>query len=306
MTERGSPRGLYAVNGFTTPHNTALEDIEQVARTGGQAVGLRESDMTDDGNAELQAMKNRGLEASFFLPTTWTILPVPFNVPGMASDPVARTEFLCESIRRLAKFEPAAIIVGPGVTGVPGERAGPVDAVYEGVARAADVAAEYGLQIGFELLAERRGATFHTLPETVAFIDELGRENVGVLFDTWHSWCEPGLYDNLREHGHRINSVQINDVRPEERSNVDRMLPGEGRGVAAPMIAALIEAGYDGWWELEVFSDDGTFGNDFPDSLWKLPHEELLARAKSAFDRVWNQALEMVEKRVPPQRRLGL
>jgi len=62
-------------------------------------------------------------------------------------------------------------------------------------------------------------------------------------------------------------------------------------------MASLIEAGYDGWWELEVFSDDGTFGNDFPDSLWKFPHQELLARAKAAFDDVWAEALSIVDDR---------
>lgn len=292
------PTPRYAVNGWSMPHTTALQDIELVARTGGQAVGLRESDMGDVTDAELlEAMKDHGLAASFFVPQTWTILPVPFNVPGMERDPAVRIDLICESIPRLAKFDPAVIIVGPGVTGVPGERAGPVDAVYEGTARVADVAAEHGLQIGFELLAERRGATFHTIAETIAFMDDLGRDNVGLMFDTWHSWCEPGLHDNLREHGHRINSVHVNDVCPEERSNFDRALPGEGRGVAASIIATLIEVGYEGWWELEVFSDDGTFGDDFPDSLWKLPPEEMLARAKAAFDGVWADALQIVEDR---------
>jgi sugar phosphate isomerase/epimerase len=288
----------YAVNGWSTPHNTAMEDIEQVHRTGGGAVGLRESDMADgDDERLLEAMEARGLEASFVVPKTWTIIPVPFNTPGMVRDPAKRTELICESIPRLAKFKPAAIIVGPGVTGVAGERAGTIDVLYEGLTTIADVAAEHGVEIGFELLAERRGASFHTLPETVAFLDEVGRDNVGVMFDTWHSWCEPNLDENLRKHGARINSVHVNDVKVEERSNFDRALPGDGRGVCASIVATLIEVGYNGWYELEVFSDDGTFGNDFPDSLWKLPHEELLARAKEAFDRVWAEALQVVEAR---------
>jgi sugar phosphate isomerase/epimerase len=113
----------------------------------------------------------------------------------------------------------------------------------------------------------------------------------------FHSWCEPDLHARLREFGHRINSVHINDIRVEERSNFDRELPGLGRGVAAEIIATLLEVGYDGWWELEVFSDDGTYGNDFPDSYWKLPHEEFLRRAKEAFDRSYAEALELLAAR---------
>ena len=85
-----------------------------------------------------------------------------------------------------------------------------------------------------------------------------------------------------------------NDVRFTERSNFDRAYPGDERGVAPAMIAALIQAGYKGWYELEIFSDDGTFGNDFPDSFWKIPHEHMLATAKAKFDAVWARAQELV------------
>ena len=54
-----------------------------------------------------------------------------------------------------------------------------------------------------------------------------------------------------------------------------------------------MEAGYDGWWELEVFSDDGSFGNAFPDSLWALPANEFLARAHDAFVREHGRALQL-------------
>jgi len=131
----------------------------------------------------------------------------------------------------------------------------------------------------------------------VAFVDEVGRHNVGIMFDIFHSWCEPDLHDHLRTFGHRINSVHVNDVRVEERCGFDRELPGHGRGVAAGIIATLLEVGYDGWWELEVFSDDGTFGTDLPDSYWKWPHELLLQRAKAAFDRTYAEALDLLAAR---------
>lgn len=293
-----NPAPRYAVNGWTLPHTTALEDVELVRKTGGAAYGLFEPKLAKGQDDQFAAaMEDAGLAASFFVPATWTILPVPFNVPGMERDPRVRTELICESIERLARFRPDVIIVGPGVSGDPAHPAGPIDAIAEGLAQVADVAARHDLQIGFELLAERRGSPIHTLPDIVRFIDEIGRDNVDVMFDVWHSWCEPDLHDRLREFGHRINSVHVNDVRVEERSSFDRVVPGDGRGAAAGIIAALIEGGYDGFWELEVFSDDGTFGNDYPDSLWKLPPEELLRRSKDGFDRVFAEALELVRSR---------
>jgi len=290
---------LYAVNAWSTPHNGVLDDIEQIARTGGRGVGLWEGKFfeDDDDDGIRAALEAHGLRSTFCVPNVHTVLPVPFNPPGSATDPRVRTELICESIPRLAAFDPVAIVVGPGTSGDPDNPAGPVEAVAEGLAQIADVAAEHGQLVAFELLAERRGSPLHTLPMIVEFIDQVSRDNVGVMFDIFHSWCEPDLHDHLRQYGDRIVGVHVNDIRPEERSGFDRMLPGDGRAVAAEIIATLLEVGYDGWWELEVFSDDGTFGNAFPDSLWAIPHEELLARAKRAFDGTYGEALTLVEAR---------
>ena len=53
-----------------------------------------------------------------------------------------------------------------------------------------------------------------------------------ILLDVFHSWCEPDLHDHLKEHVGRIVSVDLNDVRPEERSGFDREFPGRGRRTA--------------------------------------------------------------------------
>jgi hypothetical protein len=60
-------------------------------------------------------------------------------------------------------------------------------------------------------------------------------------------------------------------------------------------VASLLEGGYTGWWKLEVFSDDGTYGNDFPDSYWKMPHEDLLRLGYDAFSQVLHDAKELAQ-----------
>jgi sugar phosphate isomerase/epimerase len=290
-----SPEALYAVNEWSLPpRRDVLEEIELIAASGARGIGVFEGKFGDTPVARIRAaMHEHGLAATFCVPRVWTILPVPFNTPTTERDPKDRIRIICESIPRLAELEPAAIVVGPGVSGDPERPAGPVEIVAEGLAEAADVAAAHGLEITFELLAERRGSPIHTLPDIVEFIDDVGRDNVGVMFDVFHSWCEPDLYDHIREFGHRVNGVHVNDVRVNERSSFDRELPGDGRAVCAPIMAALMEAGYEGWWELEVFSDDGSFGNAFPDSLWALPADDFLARAHAAFLREHARAREL-------------
>jgi sugar phosphate isomerase/epimerase len=113
----------------------------------------------------------------------------------------------------------------------------------------------------------------------------------------FHSWSEPDVHAHLRQFGDRIIGVQITDVQVHERSHRDRAWPGQGRGVAPELLATLLETGYDGWFELEVFSDDGTFGNAFPDSLWRLDPREYLRRAEDAYADTYDKALAILSSR---------
>jgi sugar phosphate isomerase/epimerase len=197
-------------------------------------------------------------------------------------------------MEQLAPFKPMAFIVGPGVSGDAARPLKASKALADGLAQVADVGASLGVPVAFELLAARRGSPLPWLPDIVRFIDDVGKPNVGVLFDMWHSWPEQDLHAHIQQYADRILGVHVNDVRFDERSNFDRAYPGDERCVAPAMVASLIQAGYEGFYELEIFSDDGTFGSDFPDSFWKIPHEEMLATAKAKFDRVWAQAQELV------------
>lgn len=283
----------YAVNAWSTPHNSALEDIEQIARTGGAGVGLWEGKLQDGEDAAvLAAMQDAGLRATYCVPRLHTIHPVFFNPPGVPTDPRERTKRICESIPRLAAFEPLAIICGPGSSG-DADHPASSDYLHEGVAQIADVAAEHGVQVAWELLSRRRGSPQPSLPGIVEFLDEVGRANVGVFFDTFHTYAEPDIHQDLQRFARRINGVHVNDVRRDERSAFDRLLPGQGLHVAPGLMASLMAGGYDGWWELELFSDDGTFFDAFPDSLWAIPHEEMLRRGAAAFGDTYTEAVRI-------------
>ena len=66
------------------------------------------------------------------------------------------------------------------------------------------------------------------------------------------------------------------------------MLPGDGIADAAGLLAILREGGYDGWLELEIFSDDGLMEDDFPDSLWREDPVELIRRGRERIFDAWN------------------
>jgi sugar phosphate isomerase/epimerase len=220
------------------------------------------------------------------------MLPGPLDTPETPREVGARVEAICASVERFAAFEPLGVIVGGGRSGDPDNPAGPLDEIPGALATVADVAAAHGMRVGFEMLGASRGAPYHSFADLVALLDQVGRDNLGILFDVVHSWSEPGLHEDIVRHVDRIDFVQVGDVRDPERTWADRLLPGEGRGVAVPILTSLLTAGYDGWFELEVFSDDGTFGVELEDSLWAIPHEELLRRGREAFERAYEEAAE--------------
>ena len=292
---------LYSVNCWGTPKNNSLEDIEQSAAVGAQAVGLWEGKFRDgEDNAIADALKRHNLRGGFVMPHHWTILPAPIDHGGDV-DWKTKCDWIAKSIKRLARFDPVGIMVGPGVTGDPNRRQGPVEHVARGLEIVADAAADYGLRIAFEPLGLRRGSAVSTIPETIALFDMAGRKNVDILFDVWHSWPDENVHAHLRRNVHRVAGVQVSDVRVPERSNFDRVFPGEGRNICTPFVATLIDAGFKGWFDFEVFSDDGREGHKYEDNLWAMPHGDFLKRGRKAFDDVFANAKKMVAERKLPQ-----
>jgi sugar phosphate isomerase/epimerase len=288
----------YAVGATSMPHSNVWEDIANVAATGTRGLGLWERKLAGAPDADVASrMRAAGLTATFCVPTVNCILPSQIDLPGAPQDITERRDLICASIERLAAFSPEVITIAPGASGDPDKPAAPLDTVLDVLPDIADTAAAHGVRIGLELLARRRGSAVPSMRELVDVVDAVGRGNVGIMFSIFHSWSEPGLHEDLRRYASRINSVQVCDIRNPERSPFDRELPGRGRGVAPEIMATLIEAGYRGWWELNIFSDDGTYGTVLPDSYWAMPPERFLRKAREAFDLAHAAALDIVANR---------
>jgi hypothetical protein len=56
-------------------------------------------------------------------------------------------------------------------------------------------------------------------------------------------------------------------------------------------LQAVRDSAFSGWYELEIFSDDGTLGTTYEDSLWKWPPVDLLRAGRDGFGHVWRTSL---------------
>ena len=87
----------------------------------------------------------------------------------------------------------------------------------------------------------------------------------------------------------------MNDWREPTRGWADRALPGDGAADLPAVLGVLEDVGWDGFYDLEIFSDNGAFGSAYPDSLWDLDAAELAHRGRDAFTNTWSK------RRVPAE-----
>jgi sugar phosphate isomerase/epimerase len=145
--------------------------------------------------------------------------------------------------------------------------------VREGIRRVGEVGARHGVRVALEPIHPSPAEVLSFVHAVDHALELIGDAEVGILFDTWH----------LQEASHleRIFGVHVADRREPTRSDFDRLLPGEGSRAA---VRGLEAGGWDGWYDVELMSDDGRFGNAFEDSLWTLPADELARRSVESLE----------------------
>jgi sugar phosphate isomerase/epimerase len=281
----------FAVCEFTTLHASFEDDLAAYRAAGATGIGICEIKLAEGREDEqLEALRASGLQAASAVPAVPSVLPLPL-FPG-PEDPEERVEALCASVRRLAPFEPSALVCLTGPAGELGSEAAR-RLVVDGLRAVVDEAERAGFPVGLEPMSARFREDWTmvtSLAEAAELCDEVGLANIGILFDTWHLWDTPDLLEEIERHGHRIVGVHVNDWREETRGWCDRVLPGDGIADLPAIFGALADADWSGPYELEVFSDDGTSGSAYPDSLWKEDAGDLARRGHDAFRQLWEQA----------------
>lgn len=275
-----------SISSPTTYDTTIYEDIKNFSVAGATGIGLWEYKMNDGEDAKvLDAMKRAGLAASAVCGKVPSIIPDPFFLEP--SDPAERTKELIKFVRRMAPFKPAAILV---TTGEPGnyDLKEAREIVVKGIREVAKVAGDEGVILGLEPYRQTSGTLVTTLQETMDMIDEIGSPHVRILVDVWHTWDIPGIFDDLVKYIDQLVCVQISDYRNPTRNWCDRVLPGDGMIDLKGWFRTLDNAGFDGWYDVEIFSDDGRFGSPYPDSVWLRDPIEVANAAVRQTIEIWN------------------
>ncbi len=250
------------------------EDVAAYAEAGFAGIGIWEMKLPDDDAANVELLHDAGLGVASCVPTIPSILPL--GIPGMEgpADPRERVDALCASMHRLAAYTPecALVLTGPNVD--PGSR----DTVIAGLQKIAKAAAAAGVRLGLEPAhpAQHESVSFvNSIADALALLAEAELDDVGIMADTYNLWHEPP--EELAAIADRVTGLHVAD-EPAEPGRTDRVLPGEGGSRSAAHVAALRNASWDGYLDVEIFST--------PEGFWALPPEEAARRAFAAAARL--------------------
>jgi sugar phosphate isomerase/epimerase len=275
----------FSISQVTTLAASFAEDVRAYAAAGVDGIGIWELKLADNSLDEFRAS---GLGSATAVPAVPSVHPLPL-LPG--PDTVrARVDALLRSLEVLAPYAPAAILCFTG----PGDR----ETAVRGVREVAREAEQLGLRLAvepFQAEGIESWSILSTLGDAAQFVDEVGSDAVGIQFDVWHLWNSRDVLDEIRRYAHLIAGVHVNDWREPTRGWADRVLPGDGVADLPAIFGVLEEVGWEGFYDLEIFSDNGAFGSAYPDSLWDVDAAELTLRGRDAFTHTWSK------RRVPAQ-----
>jgi sugar phosphate isomerase/epimerase len=276
-------RPPFSISQITTLGAAFEADLRAYAAAGVDGIGIWEIKLPEGGDDQAhEQLEASGLGRAAAVPAVPSILPLPL-MQG-PTDPRERIDAICASVHRLARFEPSSVVC---LTGPGDDR----DTVVEGLRTIGDEAARAGMRIGLEPINRLGGenwTSISSLQEAAELLDDADRPALGIQFDSWHVWNTADVVEEIERHAHRFVGVHVADWREPTRGWADRVLPGDGVADLPALLGTLERAGWDGFYDLEIFSDNGTFGNAWPGSLWDVPEEELARRGKEAFERAWS------------------
>jgi len=117
--------------------------------------------------------------------------------------------------------------------------------IRECLRECADLAGAAGIGLVVEAINRYETVFCNTAEHTIGLLDEVGRDNVGVLLDVFHMNIEEAsIADAIRITAARLHYFHIVDS--------NRWAPGFGHVDYSGIVAALDEVVYDGWVSAEI------------------------------------------------------
>lgn len=176
-----------------------------------------------------------------------------------------------DAVRLAAEIEAEALVVVSGSRGYH-TRGHAMRLVRDALLELGEAGIYHGVQIAVQPMHRPHGSrwTFlNTLDATLDMLHRCDHPYVGMVFDMYHLWREPGLFLRMDEIVPWVKTVTLSDVNHVHSAEYDRVLPGQGIIPVAPLVHALQSAGYQGPLEMQMLSETAWKSTDDYPALLK-------------------------------------
>lgn len=138
-----------------------------------------------------------------------------------------------------------------------------------------DAARPYGIKLALEYMGLPISSV-KTFNQALDIVNEVGRDNVGILLDTWHHYAAGCAADDiLKATNGQIFMVHTSDCpqrEPLQALRPESYMPGDGVVDIAAMLANLKKVGYGGAFSVEVMDP----------AIQALPTQQLMEMMKNS------------------------
>jgi sugar phosphate isomerase/epimerase len=140
-------------------------------------------------------------------------------------------------------------------------------------------AARHGVRLALEPVSQQRAdlGFLHTFHDALDYAEGLAAPTVGVVLELANAWVERHLHHDIATRTARIALVQVSDFELGTLATNDRVVPGDGHIPLRDILASLHDAGYAGWYDLELLGP----------KVEAEGYEKVVPRALTAFDALW-------------------
>lgn len=265
-----------AIHTFTTKFWSMSECIEGYARRGIGGISIwRETLEGEDLCAVAQQVKDAGLEGI-------SLVRGGFFTGKTKKDRFNALEENRQAIREAEALELPSLVLVCGATVGQNPREN-YQQILEGIGSLADEAEAHGVKLLVEPLhpiyaGDRSGIS--SLKVANDLCEELSHRNVGIALDVYHVWWELDLAEQINRcaQGGWLDTYHICDFKPnQEHLLLDRGIMGEGCVDLAGIDRMMMEAGFEGKREVEIFSA----------KWWSKNQDEFLDEILNAYNEIY-------------------
>jgi len=260
-----------AVNQVTTYRWSMEQDLENYCRAGVSGIGIWRKKVYECGEDD-------AIEA--LIDSCLPVTSVSFAGGFTGSTGFRFEEVIADSMDaiRLASIVNAKCVLVATGSKWRHIKSNAIRLMDDGLKRLGDIAADLGVKIALHPMCSSTLDSFSlldNLDETLDAIDRCNHAAVGLAFSSYHHFREPDVLNRLAEISHLVTSVQLSDYCKSNHP-FDRTPIGDGEIPLGAMVRTLIDNGYEGPFELDLWSKH----------VWGSDYSALLAQQVKSFDRL--------------------